>query len=350
MDWTEERGRHGGVPSGPKICVAGAGAIGSTLAARLAAAGQAVSVFARGATLEAISRRGIELDDLSGSIRVNVPASDRADDFGMQDIVFVCAKAHALSGLLASIKPMLEKETLVVPAVNGVPWWYFGGEGEGGRERGGAGGGLDYESVQAVDPDGSLAAMLPSRQILGCVVYITAEVREPGRVIATNPHRMILGELDNRPSLRLQQVCALLSDAGIEARASRRIRDDVWTKLIANLTSNPLSVVTGGTLQDIYGAAELREVVVDMMDEVISVAERYGARIALNQDALLVGGEKMGAFRTSMLQDYEKGQRLELAAIGDAVLELAGRYGIPMPTTRAILALTRYRTAQRGLR
>lgn len=348
MDWTEEQDHRGGITSDPKICVAGAGAIGSTLAARLAASGQAVSVFARGATLEAIGRRGIELDDLSGSIRVNVRASDRVDDFGIQDIVFACAKAHALSGLLASIKPMLGKETLVVPAVNGVPWWYFGGEG--GRERGVAGRGLDYESVQAVDPDGSLAAMLPSRQILGCVVYITAEVREPGRVIATNPHRMILGELDNRPSVRLQQVCALLSDAGIEARASRRIRDDVWTKLIANLTSNPLSVVTGGTLQDIYGAAELREVVVDMMDEVMSVAERYGARIALNQDALLVQGKKMGAFRTSMLQDYEKGQRLELAAIGDAVLELADRYGIPMPTTRAILALTRYRTSQRGPR
>ncbi|WP_323123547.1 ketopantoate reductase family protein [Burkholderia alba] len=348
MDRTEEQDHRGGIPSGPKICVAGAGAIGSTLAARLAASGRAVSVFARGATLEAISRRGIELDDLSGSIRVNVPASDRVDDFGIQEIVFVCAKAHALSGLLVSIKPMLGKETLVVPAVNGVPWWYFGGEG--GRERGGAGSGLDYESVQAVDPDGSLAAMLPSRQILGCVVYITAEVREPGRVVATNPHRMILGELDNRPSVRLQQVCALLSDSGIEACASRRIRDDVWTKLIANLTSNPLSVVTGGTLQDIYGAAELREVVVDMMGEVMSVAERYGASIALNQDALLVQGEKMGAFRTSMLQDYEKGQRLELAAIGDAVLELADRYGIPMPTTRAILALTRYRTAQRGLR
>ncbi|WP_175874183.1 2-dehydropantoate 2-reductase [Burkholderia sp. BCC0397] len=348
MDRTEERGHRDSIPSDPKICVAGAGAIGTTLAARLAASGRVVSVFARGATLETISRRGIELDDLSGSIRVNVPASDRVDDFDIQDIVFVCAKAHALSGLLTSIKPMLGKETLVVPTVNGVPWWYFGGEG--GRGHGSTGSGLGYESVRAVDPDGSLAAMLPSQQILGCVVYITAEVREPGRVIATNPHRMILGELDNRPSARLRQVCALLSDAGIDARASRCIRDDVWTKLIANLTSNPLSVVTGGTLQDIYGAAELREVVVDMMDEVMSVAERYGARIALNQDAFLVQGEKMGAFRTSMLQDYEKGQRLELAAIGDAVLELADRYGIPMPTTRAILALTRYRTTQRTLR
>lgn len=348
MDCTEEQGHRGSIPVGPKICVAGAGAIGSTLAARLAASSRLVSVFARGTTLEAINRRGIELDDLSGSIRVNVPASDRIDDFDIQDIVFVCAKAHALSGLLTSIKPMLGKETLVVPAVNGVPWWYFGGEG--GRGHGSTGSGLDYESVHAVDPDGSLSAMLPSRQILGCVVYITAEVREPGRVVATNPHRMILGELDNRPSMRLQQVCALLSDAGIEARASRRIRDDVWTKLIANLTSNPLSVVIGGTLQDIYGAAELREVVVDLMDEVMSVAERYGARIALNQDAFLVQGEKMGAFRTSMLQDYEKGQRLELAAIGDAVLELADRYGIAMPTTRAILALTRYRATQRTLR
>ncbi|AOJ28626.1 MULTISPECIES: ketopantoate reductase family protein [Burkholderia] len=348
MERKEEQGRRGGNPSGTKICVAGAGAIGSTLAARLAASGRAVSVFARGATLGAIRRRGIELDDLSGSIRVNVPASDRADDFDRQDIVFVCAKAHALPGLLTSIKPMLGKETVVVPAVNGVPWWYFGGEG--GREHGSAGSGPDYESVRAVDPDGSLAAMLPSRQILGCVVYITAEVREPGRVVATNPHRMILGELDNRPSVRLEQVCALLSDAGIDTRASGRIRDDVWTKLVANLSSNPLSVITGGTLQDIYGAAELREVVVDMMGEVISVAERYGARIALNQDAFLVQGEKMGAFRTSMLQDYEKGQRLELAAIGDAVVELADRYGIPMPTTRAILALTRYRTTQRTLR
>lgn len=339
--------RRGGMPSSPKICVAGAGAIGGTLAARLAAGGQTVSVFARGATLAAISRRGIELTDLFGSTQVKVQVSDQAE-FGIQDIVFVCAKAHALAGLVASIEPMLGEETLVVPAVNGVPWWFFGGES--GGQSGGVGSGLDGESIRAVDPDGRLAAMLPARQILGCVVYITAEVREPGSVIATNPHRVVLGELDNLPSARLQQVCALLSGVGIEARASGRIRDDVWTKLIGNLTSNPLSVVTGGTLQDIYGAAELREVVADMMDEVMSVAQRYGARIALNRDALFAQGAQMGAFRTSMLQDYEKGQRLELAAIGDAVLELADRYGIPMPTTRAILALTRFRTTQRALR
>ena len=239
----EEHG--GGLPRSPKICVAGAGAIGGTLAARLAAGGHAVSVFARGATLDAIRRYGIELTDLSGSTQVEVPVSDLAE-FGIQDIVFVCAKAHALDGLLASIEPMLGEQTLVIPAVNGVPWWYFGGDsGEG------AGAGEVREPVRAVDPDGRLAALLPARQILGCVVYITAEVREPGRVIAINPHRMILGELDNRPSARLQQVCALLSGVGIEARASNRIRDDVWTKLISNLTSNPLSVVTGGTLQDI---------------------------------------------------------------------------------------------------
>ncbi|WP_341312502.1 2-dehydropantoate 2-reductase N-terminal domain-containing protein [Paraburkholderia sp. IMGN_8] len=132
--------RRGGMPSSPKICVAGAGAIGGTLAARLAAGGLKVSVFARGATLAAISRRGIELTDLSGSAQVKVQVSDQAE-FGIQDIVFVCAKAHALAGLVASIEPMLGEETLVVPAVNGVPWWFFGGQC----------GGLDGESICAVD-------------------------------------------------------------------------------------------------------------------------------------------------------------------------------------------------------
>lgn len=323
-------------PAAPKICVAGAGGIGGTLAARLGAAGQQVVVHARGASLDAIRRNGIELDDLSGSVRVEVPVSDRAE-FGVQDIVFACSKSHAMPALLEAVAPMIGPDTLVIPAINGVPWWYF--IGSGGREEG--------RPVRAVDPEGRLAAMFPAHQLLGCVVYITAEALAPGRVVARNPHRMILGELDGRSRERLRGVCALLADAGIDVRMSPRIRDDVWTKLVGNLTSNPLSVVIGATLQDIYGAAELRELVSAMTDEVLRVAERCGATLDLDPDAFFARAASLGAVRTSMLQDYEKGQGLELAAIGDAVLELAERHRVPMPTTRTILALTRFRAAQR---
>ncbi|MBV8624982.1 MAG: 2-dehydropantoate 2-reductase [Herbaspirillum sp.] len=315
-----------------RICIAGAGAIGGTLAVRLSAAGHQVSVLARGQTLQAIRERGLTLHDLSGTTQARPAASDRPE-FGVQDVIFLCAKSQDMSALLPQVAPMVGEQTVVIPTNNGVPWWYF--HREGGR--------FDGERVKAVDPEGALAAAVPLERLIGSVLFITAEVVGPGEIRSVNPHLMVLGEPSGEMSERLLRVRAAVEAAGIEARATDRIRDKLWTKIIANISTNPLSVITQGTLEQLYGLPELREVVSQIMRETLQVAASYGARVDIDPLTFVQLGEAMGAFRTSMLQDWERGRPLELAAIGDAVLEMAERFDLPMPITRAMVSLARFR-------
>ena len=319
-----------------KICIAGAGAIGGTLAARLAASGQRVNVLARGKTLAALREQGITLDDLDGRHHAMVNASDKAEELGPQDLILVCTKAPALATMLRQIQPLLHANTIVIPVVNGMPWWYF--EGIEGRFAG--------QRIQAADPDGELARLLPARHLIGAVVFITACREGPAHVRSGNPHLMVMGELNHQYSERLEQVRQLIERAGIEARATDQIRDTLWTKIIANLTSNPLSVVTGATLEQLYSHPDLSPLVRQMLDEILLTAAAYGARIRFDPQTIMEMGAGMGAVRTSMLQDYDSGQPLELATIGDAVVELAERAGIRMPTTRHVLALARFLASQ----
>ena len=317
-----------------RICIAGAGAIGGVLAARLAAGGHTVSMLARGKTLEVLLAEGLSLNDLHGLTQVRVAASDHPE-FGIQDVIFVCAKTQDLPGLLPQLAPLMDAGTVVVPTGNGVPWWYF--YREGGR--------FDGEQVQAVDPGGRMRGWVPDAQVVGSVLFITAEVVSPGVIVAGNPHLIVLGEPSGEMTSRLEKIRAALEGAGIEARATDRIRDKVWTKIIANISSNPLSVVTHATLEQLYGQPELSAVVSQIMREVLLVAGSYGARVDIDPLTFLELGRAMGPFRTSMLQDLERGRPLEIAAIGDAVLELAQRFDLPMPITRTVLSLARFRGA-----
>jgi len=318
-----------------RITIVGAGAIGTTLAVRLALAGHDVAVIARGATLQAIRTRGLRLHDLQGTHVAQPRAAEDPAALGPQELVFICTKTTALADVLPALGPLLTPQTIVVPAINGVPWWYFEGTGK------------QVPPLSALDPHGALAAALPSGHLLGCVVYITAETLAAGVVRAGNPHRLIVGEIEHRSTTRAARVAQCLTAAGIATEATDRIRDHVWTKILANLSSNPLSVLTGATLEQIYGQPALQPVVKKILGEAMLTAAAYGARLPLDPDAFIARGAQMGAVRTSMLQDYEQGRPLELAAIGDAVLELAARKGIPMPTTADILALTRLRGANR---
>lgn len=338
-----------------RVAVAGAGAIGCTLAARLAATGTEVSVLARGETLAAIRRGGVRLDDLDGEHLARVAASDRAEDLGVQDAVLFCAKSQDLADLAEQARALIGPQTLLVPLVNGVPWWYFHG----------AGGRFDGATVRAVDPDGRLAAALPLAQVLAAVVFVTAEAVAPGHARSRTPHLLMLGEpasgtaarepgrvSSGEPTVaatpRLEALCALLTRAGVEARALPQIRDALWTKLIGNVVSNPLSVVTGATLEQLFGDAELVPLAETVLREALLVAAAYGARVTVDPKTFLEQGRAMGAFRTSMLQDLERGRPLELAAIGDAVLELAARLELPMPVTRRVVDLARWKGRQRA--
>ncbi len=320
----------------PRLCIVGAGAIGCTLAARLVAAGQPVNMLARGDTLAALRQNGVCLKDLDGEHRGPVNASNDCATLGEQDLLFICTKAPALASLLPSLAPLIGATTIVIPVVNGVPWWYFHG----------VQGRFAEHQVHAVDPNGALSTALDLDRVLGCVVFITAETEAPGVARSNNPHLMILGEPNERMSERLEWARALIAKAGIEARATERIRDQLWTKIIANLSSNPLSVITGATLEELYGKTELKSVVAKILQETLLTAAAYGARINFDPQTFMELGAGMGPVRTSMLQDYEQGRPLELAAIGDAVVELAGYQGLSMPTTQDILTLARYRGAQ----
>lgn len=315
-----------------RICIAGAGAIGGTLAVRMHAAGHQVSVLARGATLQTIRQQGLTLHDQHGMTHATPAVSERPE-FGPQDVIFVCAKSQDMAALLAQLGPLIGSETVVVPTNNGVPWWYF--YREGGR--------FDGAQVQAVDPDRQMEQAVPLAQLIGSVLFITSEVTAPGVIKSSNPHLIVLGEPSGVMSDRLLRIRAAIEAAGIEARATDRIRDKLWTKIIANISSNPLSVITQATLEQLYGQPELREVVMQIMREVLLVAASYGARVDIDPLTFVQLGEAMGPFRTSMLQDLERGRPLELAAIGDAVLELAQRFGVPTPMTQAMISLARFR-------
>lgn len=314
------------------ICIAGAGAIGCTLAARIAASGQPVNLLARGQTLSALRRHGVQLHDLDGTHSAAVNASDKAEELGPQDLILICTKAPALADVARQIQPLLHSNSIVIPVVNGMPWWYF--QGIEGRFSG--------DSIQAADPDGELSRLLPAHHLIGAVVFITASREAPGIVRSGNPHLMIIGEINHQLSERLQAVQQLIEQAGIETRASDNIRDQLWTKIIANLTSNPLSVITGATLEQLYSDPALSPLVRQILDETLLTAAAYGARIRFDPQTIMDMGAGMGAVRTSMLQDLDSGQPLELATIGDAVVELANKANIAMPMTRHVLALARF--------
>jgi 2-dehydropantoate 2-reductase len=319
-------------PTRARVCIAGAGAIGCTLAARLAAAGHEVSVLARGKTLDILRQQALRLDDATGQTAVHVQAESEPN-FGVQDIIFACSKSQDLPTLFESLDPLIGPDTLIVPTPNGVPFWYF--------HR--AGGRFEGRSVHAVDPHGLLARHVPLAQVIGAVVFITAEVISPGHVVSRTPHLVMLGEPSGEMTPRLLWLRSVLEGAGIEARALARIRDKLWTKIIANLTSNPLSVVSGATLQEIYSDPTLLSSVRQVMHEAMLTACSHGVRLEIDPIEFIALGAAMGPIRTSMLQDYTRGRPLELAAIGDAVIELAEHYSLPMPATRALLDLARSR-------
>jgi 2-dehydropantoate 2-reductase len=236
--------------------------------------------------------------------------------------------------MAASVAHLVGPETLVVPVVNGIPWWYF-------QQTGGKDANRD---VFSVDPEGVLKTMFPPGQVIGSVTTITSERVEPGVVRSLNPLSMVIGEIDHGMSDRVQSLAAILTRCGIATHVAERIRDALWGKVIANLIANPLSVLTGAPLRDICAHPALLSITRRLLDEGLLVAAAYGARIELDPDALLAMGAAKGDFKTSMLQDFERGQPLELGSICDAVIELAELRGIAMPLTRNIAAIAAYRS------
>ena len=318
----------------PSICVFGAGAIGGFLAARLGESGAPVTVVARGPHGEAIRRDGLRLVSEDGRETVTRPrVADDPRSVGPQDYLFLTLKAHSLEPALAQLTPLIGPSTTIVAAVNGVPWWYC-------HALDGPHGG---KVVRSVDPDGALWRGLPPAQTLGCIVYPAAEVEAPGIVRHTYGDRFTLGEPDGSRSERAGALSALMIKAGLKAPVRPRIRDELWVKLWGNMAFNPVSALTGATLDVIIEDAGTRAAVRELMLEGQAVAERLGIRFAIDVDKRIAGAAEVGRHKTSMLQDLEKGRPLEIEALLGAVVEMADWVETPMPLGRAILALVRQR-------
>jgi 2-dehydropantoate 2-reductase len=322
-----------------RICVFGAGAIGGLIAARLAARGEAeVTVIARGPHLAAMQADGLRLQSGGDEIVTRPRCVASAEEAGPQDYVLVTLKAHALPGAAAQMQPLLGPETAIVSAVNGVPWWYFHG----------MGGPHEGRVVESVDPGGVVSRLLPPARAIGCIVYPAAEVIAPGVVAHTYGDRLSLGEPDGSRSPRAQRLAEALIAAGFKAPVRPRIRDELWVKLWGNLAFNPISALTTATLDVLIADPGQRGVARAMMLEAQRVAEALGIRFAIDVDRRIAGAAEVGAHKTSMLQDLERGRPMEIEALLGAVVELADLVGEAAPTCRTVLALVRARARAAG--
>jgi 2-dehydropantoate 2-reductase len=325
-----------------RFCIAGVGADGGTIAARLAAHGEAVSLVARGERLEQLRRDGLRTQFAGRAPdALRLPVSDRPE-FGIQDVVVLATKAPALPALLPSLLPLIGPQTLVAPLVNGIPWWYFlGDEGPFAGSR-----------VAAVDPEGTLYAALPAARIVGCVAYLTSRLEPGGLVRAEGAQRLqigpIGGPLPGVVSPQIRELGAIFCAAGLATSVAPQIRAALWTKVALNLATNPLSVVAEATLIEQFTEPLLLPIVTAVIEETLRVARAFGVGASMSLEEMIATGRRAGAFETSMLQDYRAGRMLELDAIGRAVLELAGKAALRMPTTEILLALCARRAARRS--
>jgi 2-dehydropantoate 2-reductase len=315
-----------------KACIVGAGAIGGFIGARLAAAGEArVSALARGETLDALKRHGWRLR--AGDESVQAPAAaaaDHAGAIGPQDLVVIALKAHAMPAMAGAIVPLIGEQTVVMPAMNGVPWWFMTGVR-----------GFGDAPVESIDPAGAVSRAIPFERVLGCVVHASASRVEPGLVRVHQGRRLIVGEPRGGTSGRRDRIAALLERAGFEVERSADVRRDIWYKLWGNMTMNPVSAVTGATANRILADRELSAFCAAAMREAAAIGERIGCPIAETPEDRQRVTAKLGAFRTSMLQDVEAGRAIELDAIVGAVAEIGRRVGVATPSIDAILGLTR---------
>ncbi len=322
-----------------KFCVFGLGAIGGFVAARLALSGQPVSALARGATLAAVRERGLRLLSQTREQSVRIEVSDSPADLAGADVVVLAVKTTALPVVARTIAPMLGPDTVVLSAMNGVPWWFFHGLGERWANT----------RLAATDPDGELARAIAPDRVLGCVVHMAASCPQPGVVRHAFGDRFIIGELGGASTPRLAAVAAALSAAGLQVEVDPRIELAVWLKLWGNMTMNPLSAVTGVTMDRILDDPQLYRFVCSAMTEAAVIGEHFGLPITMTPDERNVVTRKLGAVKTSMLQDVEAGRPIELDALVGSVAEMARLAGVAAPSIDALLGLARVFAQGRGL-
>ena len=322
-----------------KVTIVGAGAIGGWMGVHLARAGAQLSVLARGDTLSALQQIGLQLHQGGDLHTTPVKASNDAMALGVQDLVVISVKSPALASVAQQVGPLIGPNTVVLTAMNGVPWWFLQG----------FGGPVAGRSLDAVDPQGAIARALPARHIIGCVVHASCSVDAPGVVRHHFGDGLIVGEPTGEASPRVQALHALLRLAGFNATLSPQIQKDIWYKLWGNMTINPISAFTGATTDRILDDPLVRQFISGVMLEAKAIGAQIGIPIDQQPEDRHAMTRKLGAFRTSMLQDVEAGKPVELDALVSAVRELGQLTAIATPLTDVLLGLSRLHAQGRGL-
>ncbi|MEI6824618.1 MAG: 2-dehydropantoate 2-reductase [Desulfuromonadales bacterium] len=322
-----------------KICIYGVGAVGGFIGAQLAHAGYEVNAVAHGATLKALQNHGLRLESDGIVLTEKVTATDDPAELGVQDLVIIAVKATAMAQIAQKITPLIGPDTIVMTAMNGVPWWFFNG----------FGGEYAGTRLASIDPDGSIAKAIPARNVVGCVVHGSFSLNEPGFARHGFGKKLIIGEPDGSDSERIRTLAQLLGKADLDIVVSSNIQYDIWFKLWGNMTMNPVSAITGATCDLILDDPLVKKFCMDIMAEAGSIGAKIGCPITQSGEERNAVTRKLGAFKTSMLQDIEAGRAVELDALVSAVREIGLNVGETTPNIDALLGLARLQAKVRGL-
>jgi len=315
----------------PSFCVVGAGAIGAYVGASLARGGAPVTLIARGPHLAAMRAKGVTVRSERGDFHADVTATDDIETVGTVDCVIVALKAHQIVGMLPKILTLVHAETRVMSMQNGIPWWYFQGQD-------GPHAGLTLESV---DPGGTLARAFDPRRVVGCVIYSSTELAEPGVVQHVEGTRYALGTPSGTIDAPLEAIAAAFVAGGLKAPIEADLRAQIWVKLLGNASLNPISALTRATIAQMTNDPATTAVIREMMEECVAVAAALGVELPISIEKRIDGARRVGDHKTSMLQDVDAGRPLELDVLSGAVVELGERLGVPVPATRHVHALAK---------
>ena len=311
-----------------RFLIAGAGAIGAYIGARMAQAGFDVTLFARGPHLRAMQERGVLVKTAEGDFVASPAITGSLEAVGPVDVVFLGVKAQGLPQLAPQLGPVLSPDTTVVSTQNGIPWWYFLG----------FGGEWDGLRLERIDPGGVISSAIEARRVLGSIVYFSTEITAPGVVQHIEGNRISLGEPDGTRTDRCRRIAEALIASGLRCPISSRLRHEIWVKLLGNASFNPVSVLTRSTLVQMVRDPEVCSLIRNIMQEVEALSHKLGLELPISIDQRIAGAEKVGEHKTSMLQDLEAGRSMELEALVGSVVELGERVGLPMPYTRTVYA------------
>jgi len=314
-----------------RFLIAGAGAIGAYIGARMAHAGFDVTLFARGPHLRAMQEHGVQVKSSDGDFVARPTMAGSLEEVGPMDVVFLGVKAHGLPQLAPQLKPVLGPETTVVSTQNGIPWWYFQG----------FGGEMEGLRLERIDPGGVISSAIEARSVVGSIVYFSTEISSPGVIQHIEGNRISLGEPNGSRSDRCRQIAEALIASGLRCPITTRIRPEIWVKVLGNASLNPVSALTRATLVQMLRDPGVSSVIRNIMEEVEAVSRKLGMELPVSIDQRMAGAEKVGEHKTSMLQDLEAGRPLELEALVGAVVELGERVGLAMPHTRTVYNCTK---------